>query len=94
MNIRRLAAAKLGSRLQWVILAALSGICLTSWTAVCVGFFVKFTLGAWTGIVTMAAVTTEVLFWALAAAFGVTVIQARRRLWVRSREICSKIFHM
>jgi hypothetical protein len=72
---------KIRLKYQWIILAALGSICLASWAAVCMGFFVRFTLRVWTGIVTAAAVSTEVLFWALAAALGATVIQARRRLW-------------
>jgi hypothetical protein len=70
-------------KFQRIILAALGSLCLGSWAAVCMGFFVRFTLPVWTGIVTAAAVSTEILFWALAAALGVTVIQARRRLWAR-----------
>jgi hypothetical protein len=62
-----------------IILAALGSICLGSWSAVCVGFFVRFSLRAWTGIVAAAAVSTEMLFWALTAVLGVTVLQARRR---------------
>jgi hypothetical protein len=66
---------------RWIVLAAVGSICLASWAAVCAGFFVRFTLRVWTGIVTVAAVSTEILFWSLAAALGVTVIQARHRLW-------------
>jgi hypothetical protein len=68
-------------KLQWITLASLGTICLSSWAAVFMGFFFRFTLRVWTGVVTAAAVSTEVLFWALAAALGVTVIQMRRRLW-------------
>ena len=68
-------------KFQWILLGAVASLCLASWAAVCVGFFVRFSLRVWTAIVTTAAVSTEVLFWALAAALGMTVIQARRRLW-------------
>jgi hypothetical protein len=49
--------------------------------AVGVGLIVRFSLPIWTGIVTAAAISTEILFWAVAGALGVTVIQARHRLW-------------
>jgi len=68
-------------KLRWILLTAVASLCLASWAAVCAGFFVRFTLRVWTGIVTAAAVSTEILFWSLAAALGVTVIQARHRLW-------------
>jgi hypothetical protein len=68
-------------KFRWIVLATVGSICLASWAAVCAGFFVRFTLRVWTGIVTVAAISTEMLFWSLAAALGVTVIQARHRLW-------------
>jgi hypothetical protein len=66
---------------RWIIVAALGSACAASWLAVCVGFFVRFSLRIWTVIVSAAAISTEVLLWATAAALGVTVIQARHRLW-------------
>ena len=75
------SAVKGRLKFRWILLAAVGIICLASWAAVCVGFFVRFTLRVWTGIVTTAAVSTEILFWSLAAALGVSVIQARHRLW-------------
>jgi hypothetical protein len=74
---------------RWIILAALGTFFLSSWAAVFMGFFFRFSLRVWTGIVTAAAVSTEILFWTLAAALGVTVIQARRRLWAWvARPLC------
>jgi hypothetical protein len=68
---------------RWIIVWGLASISAASWLAVCVGLVVRFSLPIWTGIVTAAAVSTEVLFWAAAGALGVTVIQARHRLWAR-----------
>lgn len=37
-------------------------------------------------LVTAAAVTTEALFWLIAAAFGLTVFEARQRIWRTIRD--------
>jgi hypothetical protein len=66
---------------KWIIVWGLASICAASWLAVGVGLVVRLSLPVWTGIVTAAAVSTEILFWAVAGALGVTVIQARHRLW-------------
>jgi hypothetical protein len=67
--------------LRWIIVAGLGTVCAASWLAVCVGFFVRFSLRIWTVIVSAAAISTEALLWVMAAALGVAVIQARHRLW-------------
>ncbi len=66
---------------KWIIVLALGSVCAASWLALCVGLVVRFSLPIWTGIVTAAAISTEILFWAVAGVLGVTVIQARHRLW-------------
>jgi hypothetical protein len=66
---------------KWIIVWGLASICAASWLGVGVGLVVRFSLPIWTGIVTAAAISTEILFWAVAGALGVTVIQARHRLW-------------
>jgi hypothetical protein len=69
---------------KWIIFAALGSICSAAWVTVGVGLFIRFPLPIWTCVVTVAAVSTEVLFWALAAALGVSALQARHRLraWI------------
>jgi hypothetical protein len=59
---------------KWIIVSALASVCAASWLALCVGLLVRFSLPIWTGIVTAAAISTEILFWAVAGALGVTVI--------------------
>jgi hypothetical protein len=66
---------------KWKIVFALASICAASWLAMCAGLVVRFSLPIWTGIVTSAALSTEILFWGVAGALGVTVIKARHRLW-------------
>ena len=70
--------------LRWMIVAVLATVCAGCWLAVCAGAFLRLKVGIWTAIVTSAAISTEILFWALAGALGVSVLQARRRLsqWV------------
>jgi hypothetical protein len=70
-------------RLKWIVVSTIASLCAASWLAVGVGLIVRPSLHAWTGIVTAAAVSTEMLFWAVAGALGVTVIQARHRIWAR-----------
>jgi hypothetical protein len=67
--------------LKWIVVSTIASICAASWLAVGVGLIVRPSVHAWTGIVTAAAVSTEMLFWAVAGALGLTVIQARHRLW-------------
>lgn len=64
-----------------IILTAAGSVCLAAWVALGVGLFVHFNVRIWTVIVTTAAISTELFFWLLAAALGVSVFQARRRLW-------------
>jgi hypothetical protein len=69
------------SKWKWIVVSAVGSLCLTAWVAMGVGLFVRFNIRIWTLIVTAAAVSTELFFWVLAATLGVTVFQARRRLW-------------
>jgi hypothetical protein len=68
-------------RFKWIIVSAVASVCGASWLAVCIGLAVRLSLPIWTGIVTVAALSSEILFWTVAGALGVTVIQARHRLW-------------
>jgi membrane protein YdbS with pleckstrin-like domain len=56
-------------------------VCGAAWIAVAVGYFIGVGLATWTVLVTIAAVSIEVMFWALAVMLGLTVIQARRKIW-------------
>jgi hypothetical protein len=76
---------------RWLVVAVIGCLCALAWSLVAIGLFVKFTVPVWTGIVVTAAVSTEVLFWTLAAALGVSVIQARHRLLARARSLFRRI---
>jgi hypothetical protein len=69
------------SNWKWIMIAAAGSLCLAAWVILGVGLFVHFNVRIWTLIVTAAAVLTELFFWVLAATLGVSVFQARRRLW-------------
>jgi hypothetical protein len=69
--------------MRWkpLIFAAAGATVAAAWAAVAVTYFLGFKVGAWTVIVTIAALTTEAAFWVSAAVLGVTVIQARNDIW-------------
>jgi hypothetical protein len=56
-------------------------LCVGAWVAVGVGFAVHVDIRTWTILVTVAAVATELVFWCAALMLGVTVFEARRKIW-------------
>ncbi|MFO1186274.1 MAG: hypothetical protein U1E87_01725 [Alphaproteobacteria bacterium] len=54
---------------------------VAAWGAVGVGYLTHVKIETWTALVFAAAIATEVLFWSLAAILGVTVFEARRKIW-------------
>ena len=70
---------RIGAR-RW-LLAGAGAICLICWIALGLGIFMQVSRGTLLILATLAAVTTEGLFWLAAAVLGVTVFQARRRIW-------------
>jgi hypothetical protein len=74
-----------------IIVAAAGSLCLAAWAALGVGLFVHFNVRIWTLIVTTAAVSTELFFWIVAATLGVSVFQARRRLWAHMVRQCRRL---
>ncbi|HEY0802675.1 MAG TPA: hypothetical protein VGD54_17700 [Steroidobacteraceae bacterium] len=69
-------------KLRWTVVSLVGLVCLASWVSLGVGLFMHFNLRVWTLIVTSAAVSTDIFFWTLAAALGLSVFQARHQLWV------------
>jgi hypothetical protein len=69
------------SRLKWIIVAALACISGAAWLGIALGIlWIKFALPIWTGIAVTAAVSTEALMWSVAAALGLSAIEARHRV--------------
>ena len=63
---------------------ALSAVALAlvlAWAAVAIGAALGVSKTAWVVLVTVAAFATEGAFWGVAAVLGISVIQARGRIW-------------
>lgn len=69
----------LGAR-RWLLIAG-GAVCLACWIALGLGIAMEVSRGTLFVLATLAAVATEGLFWLAAAVLGVTVFQARRRIW-------------
>lgn len=73
-------AAK-GRRFLWM-LAGLLGVCaVCGWVSLGVGLYLDVPKGTRLILAVVAAVATEALFWTCAAALGVSVFEARKRIW-------------
>ncbi|NZA25460.1 hypothetical protein H0E84_03615 [Luteimonas sp. SJ-92] len=74
-------------RRKWRWIALAGAACLLSWVALAVGIALGVGTAAMFVLATLAAVTTEGTVWLAALLLGVSVYQARRRLWetLRSR---------
>jgi CHASE2 domain-containing sensor protein len=72
-----------GRKFLWT-LAALLGVCaVCGWIALGVGLYLGVERGTRLILAVVAAVATEATFWISAAAFGVSVFEARKRIWRR-----------
>ena len=70
---------RIGAR-RWLLIGG-GLVCLASWIALGLGIAMEVSRGTLFVLATLAAVATEGLFWLAAAILGVTVFQARRRIW-------------
>ena len=70
---------RIGTR-RWLLFGG-GLICLACWVALGIGFFMEASRGTLLVLATVTALATEGLFWLAAAIFGVTVFQARRKIW-------------
>jgi hypothetical protein len=69
MNWRKLALYAVGLAL------------VLAWGGLLAGYFIGVSKTVWLVLVTAAAVATEVSFWVVAAILGISVVQARGRIW-------------
>jgi fructose-specific phosphotransferase system IIC component len=68
-------------RFLWM-LAGLIGVCaVCGWVSLGVGLYLDVPKGTRLILAVVAAVATEALFWTCAAALGVSVFEARKRIW-------------
>jgi hypothetical protein len=56
-----------------------------AWGGLVAGFAIGVSKTVWLVLVTIAAVATEVSFWVVAAILGISVVQARGRIWAGLR---------
>lgn len=75
--------ARRGRRWLWTLAALLAVAAVSAWIALGVGLWMDATRGTIFVLAIVAALATEALFWTCAAALGVTVFEARRRIWAR-----------
>jgi fructose-specific phosphotransferase system IIC component len=66
-------------------LKVLAGLLLVAavgaWISLGIGLYLDVDKGARLTLVLVAAVCTEALFWTVAALLGVSVVEARKRIW-------------
>ncbi len=65
---------------RWLLLGA-STLCLISWLALGLGLVMDASRSMLLLLAAFAGLATEGLFWLAAAILGVTVFQAKRRIW-------------
>lgn len=66
-----------------IVLGIAGAACLASWIALGAGLALNVDKPVRLGLAVAAAVTTEALFWSVAAVLGVSVVQARRQIWTK-----------
>lgn len=80
------AHASQPTRRKWWVVGIGATICLLSWLALGVGLMLAVDFTPRLILVAVAAVTTEALIWLTAGVFGLTVFQARQRIWRALRD--------
>lgn len=79
----RPALLKKGRGLLWTLAVLVGVAAAMAWIGLGLGLYFDVERSTRLILVVVAAVTTEVLFWTVAAALGVSVFEARQRLWRR-----------
>lgn len=62
-------------------LYAVAVVLVVAWGGLVAGYFIGVSKTMWLVLVTAAAIATEVAFWVVAAILGISVVQARGRIW-------------
>lgn len=75
-----------GVKVRWLILGAALVFAVLSWAAVGVAYFMRPSLAVWAGVVTIGAISLEVLFWTAAGVFGWSFLAKRRATLERWRQ--------
>ena len=74
---------KKGKGFLWTLAACLGVAAVCGWAALGVGLWLEVERGTRLILAIVAAVSTEALFWTVAAALGMSVVEARKRIWRR-----------
>lgn len=72
-----------GKGILKVLAWGLLGLAVCGWVAFGIGLYLDVDRGLRLGLALVAAVATEALFWTVAALLGVSVVEARKRIWHR-----------
>ena len=70
-----------GKGLLKALAIGLLALAIAAWISLGVGLYVGVDKGIRIALAVAAAVTTEGLFWTVAALLGVSVVEARKRIW-------------
>jgi hypothetical protein len=69
-----------------LLLGAAVLFAIAAWTAVGVAYFMRPSFAVWAGVVTLGAISLEVLFWTAAGVFGWSFLAKRREMLGRWRQ--------
>ena len=72
---------KKGKGFLWTLVAFLGVTAVCGWVALGIGLWMDVERTTRLILAIVAAVATEALFWTVAAALGVSVFEARKRIW-------------
>ena len=65
-----------------LILYAAIAATVTAWIVVGVGFAFEVEKTTLLILVAVAAIATEILFWAVAIVFGISIFESRKKIWL------------
>ena len=85
------AGATQPTRRTWWVLGIGATVCLLSWLALGIGLLLGVGFTPKLILVTAAALTTEALIWLTAGMFGLSVLQARQRIWRALRDLPKRL---
>jgi hypothetical protein len=74
------------AKIRWFILAAAIAFALAAWTAVIIVYFMHPGLPVWAGVVSIGAISLEVLMWSAAGVFAWGFLDKRRAKLARWRD--------
>ncbi|GAA0623295.1 hypothetical protein GCM10009422_19170 [Brevundimonas kwangchunensis] len=70
-----------GRAFLWTMAGLLAVCAVGAWISLGVGLYLDVSKGTRLILAVAAALSTELLFWTCAAALGVSVFEARKRIW-------------